>query len=236
MNFETAYDGLLTLLVLSSLDGWRELLSVAMNANIPELGPTRNNMKYTAYFYFISFIIIGIWFFLKLVLGVVFFNFLKSQKKRNVPYLNESEIKWLQIQRMILGAKPLLHPPPKTRGLRYRAYKFLKSPKYEKFVTSVLITNLLVLILNSRNFGDSWCNGMQGLLLLLGISYMLEMLIKIFCFGFRGYFHYHSFRLESLIVLFFLLDLTWISTLNIYYDDSKQLQGEIFKWLNFYDV
>ena len=236
LNFETAYDGLLTLLVLSSLDGWRELLSVAMNANIQEIGPTRDNMKYTAYIYFISFIIVGIWFFLKLVLGVVFFNFLKSQKKRNVPYLNENEIKWLQIQRMILGAKPLLHPPPKTRGMSYRAYKFLKSTKYEKLVTSVLIANLLILMFKSESMGETWGSIINALLIFLGSLYILEMLIKIFCFGVRGYFHFHSFRLESLIVVFFIFDQVLLSKLQKVNDDSSSAEGEIFKIFSIFRV
>ena len=57
-NFDDIGQSLVTLYVLSTLEGWPTMLGSALDANDPEVGPIYNNSSTNALF-FIVFILIG---------------------------------------------------------------------------------------------------------------------------------------------------------------------------------
>lgn len=78
-NFDNIYTAMITLYVVSSLEGWPDIMYWAIDANDKEDGPKLNGNVYMGFF-FVGFILIGSFFLLNLFVGVIFFNFQKAQK------------------------------------------------------------------------------------------------------------------------------------------------------------
>jgi hypothetical protein len=73
-NFDTVLNGILTLLVVSSLNNWDQLMYQAVDSSGSGGGPQKDQNPIYAYFY-VGFILIGAFFFLNFLIGVLFLNF-----------------------------------------------------------------------------------------------------------------------------------------------------------------
>ena len=71
-NFDNIFNALTTLFVLSSFEGWPNIMFSAMDANVKEIGPTAFG-NYYIFIYFLSFIFMGSLFLMNLLVGVIFF-------------------------------------------------------------------------------------------------------------------------------------------------------------------
>jgi len=79
---------MLTLFIVSSFEGWPDIMYQAVDGttvaevNLPIYlqGPVKNGSPLSAY-YFVSFILIGSFFFLNFFIGVLFLNFKAAQKE-----------------------------------------------------------------------------------------------------------------------------------------------------------
>ncbi len=104
---------MLTLFIVSSLEGWPDIMDRAMDSDIPEnvrqasiliynlsQGPSQNNSSNISY-YFVGFIIVGSFFFLNLFVGVIFYHFNKAQTEESEGsnmFLTDEQRRWIQLQ------------------------------------------------------------------------------------------------------------------------------------------
>ena len=80
-NFDNITVAIPTLFVVSTFDGWGEILQVAENSQSDKEGPTAFNSYIHTYVFFIIFCFIGSMFFLSLFTGVLYSNLKTNQKK-----------------------------------------------------------------------------------------------------------------------------------------------------------
>lgn len=73
-NFDSVPDAMLTLFIISTLEGWPDIMYQALDANVIDQGPVYNTSWYYSY-YFVFFIFLGSFFFLNFFVGVIFLNF-----------------------------------------------------------------------------------------------------------------------------------------------------------------
>ena len=71
-NFDNIFNALITLFILSSLEGWPNIMYTAMNGDVEENGPSLK-ANYYIFIYFILFILVGSLFLMNLFVGVIFF-------------------------------------------------------------------------------------------------------------------------------------------------------------------
>ena len=69
-NFDDIGQAMMTLFVVSSLEGWPDIFHQALDATIEDKGPIRDN-NLSAIIFFISFILLGSFFFLNFFIGVL---------------------------------------------------------------------------------------------------------------------------------------------------------------------
>lgn len=69
---------MMTLFILSTVEGWPDIMFTAINATGEDTGPKDNYNPGAAYF-FVVFLFVGSFFFVNLVIGVMFDNFLKEK-------------------------------------------------------------------------------------------------------------------------------------------------------------
>jgi hypothetical protein len=73
-NFDNIMNAMNTLYIISSLEGWPNIMYPCLDSDYQEYGPSKNNFAPVAY-YFIAFILIGSFFLINLFVGVIFFYF-----------------------------------------------------------------------------------------------------------------------------------------------------------------
>lgn len=73
-NFDNIYKAMVTLFIISSLEGWPSIMFITIDSNESTYGPEKDSLKIIA-FYFIGFILVGSFFLLNLFVGVIFFHF-----------------------------------------------------------------------------------------------------------------------------------------------------------------
>ena len=176
-------------------------------------GPTPYNNQYSAYFYFISFIVIGVYFCINLFIGVLCSNFSEVKKRYQNKYLNTNQIKWTDLQKIILNSEPKKFPPP-TSGFRKDLYSFLKSVTFTKFLQLIMILNIVSC---SLYYDDEPAKNTQIIDLFtyfITFIYLIEMLLKVIVFGVRGYFSYPQHKFQFFITFAMVLNLLVAYALN----------------------
>ena len=90
------------------MEGWPDLMFQAIDGDSSEYGPQKDN-HYEISLYFIAFILIGAFFFLNLFIGAICYHFDKCHKNEKCSmhsFLTDEQIKWIEMQKMIIKAKP----------------------------------------------------------------------------------------------------------------------------------
>lgn len=83
VNFDNVVNGMLSLFILSTQEGWPDIMNNVSDANDAQYGPIFNENATFSYIYFIIFIFVGSYFLLNLFVGVLFMEYAKAQDEEN---------------------------------------------------------------------------------------------------------------------------------------------------------
>jgi len=204
LNFDDIFQALISIFALSTLDNWSNLLNLAVNSDIMERGPSRNNNQYSSYAFFISFVFIAVWLFFNLFIGVIFTNFIEISRKNLHPFLNGIQVKWLEIQNYILTVDSYVFKRP-DKGFSAFLYEFLISKIFAMILDLVLLMNFVALCFNGEAYEDSlW---LRAMLFFISMFLIFEAIIKIFVYK-KDYFRMTKWNTFNLLAsLGYLLDL-----------------------------
>ena len=103
MNFDNIISGMITLFVVSTLEGWPDYLFNFMDAD--DSGPIKNNSSFF-FWYMMVFILVGSFFLLNLFIGVISLSYNLATKKAKNEYLSDDQSNWIEIQRLIVETRP----------------------------------------------------------------------------------------------------------------------------------
>jgi|APSaa5957512535_1039671.scaffolds.fasta_scaffold44957_4 hypothetical protein len=146
-KYDFSYDDVVlameTLYVVSSLEGWPDIMIQTIDLTDIERGPLRENSTFF-YWYYIIFIFIGSFFFLNFFIGVLFEKFNQAQKEDNKGF-NNKDLAWLDIQKMILAAEPdyeTTNVPKASERVKRKFHDLVSSSSFEKFIMSCIVLNI----------------------------------------------------------------------------------------------
>jgi hypothetical protein len=134
---------MMSLFIISSLEGWPDIMFACVDAFDVEKGPVINTSPVASYF-FILFVFIGSFFFMNFFVGVLFLNFEEAQKEeRKSLFLKDDEIKWVDMMKMIVKASPDLETTnvPKS-SCRQAMHRLVTSNKFDMGIMSCIVLNL----------------------------------------------------------------------------------------------
>lgn len=107
-NYDSVPDAMLTLFIISTLEGWPTLMHDIVDSKGENVGPELNSSPYFAYF-FVIFIFVCTFFFLNFLVGVIFMNFQEAQRAELESLcMEKKEVDWVDIMKLIVEAKPNL--------------------------------------------------------------------------------------------------------------------------------
>jgi len=218
-NFDNVLEAMLTLFIVSSLEGWPSIMHQGVDAYKVDYSPRKNQNPAAAYF-FILFILVGSFFFLNLFIGVVFeqFNRTKMEESSIAVFLAKEQRRWLEMQSLIPNSVPqlVISKEPKNK-VRLLLYKVSNSNYFEVFILLCIIANMIQMALAYDGAPDSYINTLETINVAFTYVFIVEALIKIIGLGPYSYFHNGWNRFDFFVVVLSILDLvlTYSPTSNL---------------------
>ncbi|CAB4015148.1 sodium channel 60E-like, partial [Paramuricea clavata] len=110
MNYDNVLNGLVALTQVATLEGWMEIMRDAVDATGVDKQPIPEN-NLSAYLYFVVFIILGSFFVLNLIVGVIIDKFSRMKQLYEDTgstgiYLSTQQIDWLNTLKKAASKKP----------------------------------------------------------------------------------------------------------------------------------
>lgn len=148
-NFDNITNAFITLFVLSSLEGWPQIMATVFDAAADTTGPIYNGNVLFGTIYFISFILVGALFLMNLFVGVIFFQFQaekEKEEKERFQYLTKNQMKWIFMQDLIIKATPEfeLSAPPKNK-IRLFVFKIVTGNIFDSVIIICIVLNVAVM-------------------------------------------------------------------------------------------
>lgn len=143
---------------------------------------------------------VGIWFFLNLLLGVIFLSFSTEEKKVLRKNLNENQSKWIEITKMMTTAEPLKYSSPQS-GIKKHVLNIISSSAFKLIIWISLFMNVCLLTIYYDNQSKELTSIVNFAYYLLWTFYLSEMILKIYALGFCPYIYQNQHKIEILIVL-----------------------------------
>ena len=169
-HFDNILSALRSLFVISTLEGWHNIMYHAVDATEIDALPRADASTMSALF-FIVFILVGSFFLISLFVGIIFDNFVKLRDEATgVGMLTPEQKSWVNLQNKIINSHPIPLPLPPSL-IRYKSAAE-QDPSQSKFFTNLLHN----VDLSQRREEDrtfrGWCY-------YIGISTRFEMAMMI---------------------------------------------------------
>ncbi|XP_036413162.1 voltage-dependent T-type calcium channel subunit alpha-1H [Colossoma macropomum] len=206
-NFDNLGQALMSLFVLSSKDGWVNIMYDGLDAVAVDQQPIRNHNPWML-LYFISFLLIVSFFVLNMFVGVVVENFHKCRQDQE-----EEEAR--------------LREEKRQRRLEKRRRKALQRPYYadysparlyihtlctnhylDLFITVIIGINVLTMSMEHYNQPKRLEEALKYFNYGFTLVFVIEAILKLVAFGFRRFFKERWNQLDLAIVLLSVMGIT----------------------------
>ena len=209
-NFDNVIEAMMTLFIVSSLEGWPTIMYQTVDAVEEGKAPEKNYNPAAAY-YFIAFILIGSFFFLNFFIGVVFQEFMKAKKNESslvVQILTKEQVKWVELQKLITKSKPHLPISGEAKGVfRTRVHKLVKHWGFDAFIQGCIVLNMIQMAIVYDGASQEYMETLEYINLGFTFVFIVEAGLKNIAFGPAGYFKNSWNRFDFFVVIASVLDI-----------------------------
>ncbi|EFO93645.1 CRE-EGL-19 protein [Caenorhabditis remanei] len=204
-NFDNVGDAMVSLFVVSTFEGWPQLLYVAIDSNEEDKGPVHNSRQAVALF-FIAFIIVIAFFMMNIFVGFVIVTFQnEGEREYENCELDKNQRKCIEFA---LKAKPHRRYIPRNR-LQYRVWWFVTSRAFEYVIFLIIVMNTVSLACkhypSSRNFEDF----LDVFNLIFTGVFAFEAVLKIVALNPKNYISDRWNVFDLLVVVGSFIDITY---------------------------
>ncbi|XP_063790950.1 voltage-dependent T-type calcium channel subunit alpha-1H isoform X2 [Pseudophryne corroboree] len=206
-NFDNLGQALMSLFVLSSKDGWVNIMYDGLDAVATDIQPVRNHNPWMLLF-FISFLLIVSFFVLNMFVGVVVENFHKCrqhQEAEEARRREEKRLRRLEKKRRKAQRRPYYADYSPTR--RY-IHTLCTSHYLDLFITFIIGINVITMSMEHYNQPKSLEEALKYCNYVFTIVFVFEALLKLVAFGFRRFFKDRWNQLDLAIVLLSIMGIT----------------------------
>ncbi|XP_044525752.1 sodium channel protein type 9 subunit alpha-like [Gracilinanus agilis] len=151
MNFDNVKNGYLSLFQIATFKGWLDILYSAVDSTYVRKSPRYEYSFYTV-FYFIGFIIFGVFFPLVLFIGVIIDN-LKQQKKIRGEsiFMTEEQKKSYNSKKNPTYKNPIPRPRNKFQGY---IFDLVTKEAFEITILVLICLNVMIMMMETDSDGD----------------------------------------------------------------------------------
>ncbi|XP_068100253.1 voltage-dependent T-type calcium channel subunit alpha-1H isoform X2 [Hyperolius riggenbachi] len=206
-NFDNLGQALMSLFVLSSKDGWVNIMYDGLDAVAPDIQPIRNYNPWMLLF-FISFLLLVSFFVLNMFVGVVVENFHKCrqhQEAEEARRREEKRLRRLDKKRRKAQKRPYYADYSPSR--RY-IHAMCTSHYLDLFITFIIGINVITMSMEHFAQPKSLEDALKYCNYFFTVVFVLEALLKLIAFGFRRFFKDRWNQLDLAIVLLSIMGIT----------------------------
>ncbi|CAD7929440.1 unnamed protein product [Amoebophrya sp. A120] len=226
-NFDNIGDAVVTLLEISTTEGWVDVMLSAVDARGIDRQPLRDYAEVWTLF-FVLFMLVGCFLILNLCVGVIVDSFAEMKKAQQHPAMSllitPAQQKWINTQKMLHTRKIFLSLKHlDTYSLRRRQMFFLvNDDRFEGFIMTCIVLNALVMAMSvfpddpaGKGFDwDTYDSTLFALNYVFSAVFVIEAIMKLFAhrlYYFSDYWNVFDFMLVLStivgVVLEFALDI-----------------------------
>jgi len=196
---------MISLFVVSTFEGWPDLLYVAINSNEEDRGPVYNARQPVAIF-FIAFIVVIAFFMMNIFVGFVIVTFQnEGEREYENCELDKNQRKCIEFA---LKAKPHRRYIPRNR-FQYRVWWFVTSQFFEYAIFIIILLNTTTLAMKHYPPDPQMDNVLDILNLIFTAVFALEAFCKIIALNPKNYFGDRWNSFDFVIVLGSFIDITY---------------------------
>jgi len=186
-HFDNVLHSMLTLIQMSTTEGWVEVMHNGVNAVAPDTQPVRG-WKRGFILYFISFIVVGSFFAVNLFVGAVIdaFNALRDESgASSASYMTPTQREWVDTQLMVARArlKPKAIAP--KGAVRLWAFNITQKRSFELFIMSCILANTVVLSTQAYQQSAVMTSFQKYVNYVFAIIFTVELFLKLLGHGKR---------------------------------------------------
>ena len=207
-SFDSFGSAMLLLYIMSTGDGWDQIMFATMDVSEPGQAPERNDFSASAIFS-ILWLFVGCFFALNLFVGVVVDQFNRIQKEEGgSATMTEEQQQWVDTMKNAAQTKAIVAVKPPVGCCRLPVYRLVTSNFFDGFITSVIVINVAVMatdcwgIEQNENSYALYTQSLRA----FGYVYYTEATLKICALGCAGYFGDAWCRFDFFLVVTSLLD------------------------------
>ncbi|XP_067298242.1 voltage-dependent T-type calcium channel subunit alpha-1H [Pseudorasbora parva] len=206
-NFDNLGQALMSLFVLSSKDGWVNIMYDGLDAVAVDQQPIRNHNPWML-LYFISFLLIVSFFVLNMFVGVVVENFHKcrqDQEEEEARLREEKRKKRMEKKRRKALQRPYYADYSPTR---LYVHTLCTSHYLDLFITIIIAINVLTMSMEHYRQPKYLDEGLKYCNYVFTLVFVIEAVLKLVAFGFRRFFKERWNQLDLAIVLLSIMGIT----------------------------
>mmetsp|Transcript_57655 Transcript_57655/g.158821 ORF Transcript_57655/g.158821 Transcript_57655/m.158821 type:complete len:1739 (-) Transcript_57655:67-5283(-) len=200
-SFDNVLVGLLTLVEISTTEGWVDVMLAAVASTGVDMEPVRDNNLWWAVF-FIFFMMVGSYLVMNLFVGVVVdnFNSVRKQAEGHESLLTEAQQAWVKTQQTAAKFKPKkkLYPPASKFG--QWCFKIVLTKDFEWAIMSCIIVNTCVMAATYFGMPEDYEAALNYMNYVFAAVFTVEAIMKIAAMK-RNYFSDNWNMFDFFIVL-----------------------------------
>ncbi|CAD8095967.1 unnamed protein product [Paramecium sonneborni] len=205
-NFDNITIALPTLFVVSTFDGWGEIMQVAENSRQSRFGPYPFATYISTYAYFISFCFVGSMFFLSFFTGTLFSKLRINQQKIEMQDITKFQREFTEIAPIILKDIPVFSTPP-TNVLRRLASFIVSNTLFQKFMFLMLLIDLICQLQYQYDMDVEYITNINIIQRFIIFFYALWIGLLFMSLGINRYFDNNWRRYYTVLIVISLCDL-----------------------------
>nr|XP_039270948.1 sodium channel protein type 4 subunit alpha B-like [Styela clava] len=203
INFDNVLNGMIALFQVATFEGWIEIMADASDTVNVDEQPYREANKYS-YVFFFCFVLIGSFFILNLIVGVIIESFQKLRKQTESSsaveaFLTESQKNFYKTMRTMLNRKPKKTIPPPENPTQQKIFKLVTHSKFEVAVFSVIVLNMITLAMEHYQMSKTWTTVLRYVDITFTAVFSIEATLKII--GTRFYYFRDPFNVFDFVVV-----------------------------------
>lgn len=209
LNYDNLYNGLVSLFVVSTLDGYGQVMFDALDVVGIDKQPKMDNNR-GAFLYYMAFIVLVAFSLLNLYVGVIFYQFsrIRMLSQTSSMDLTEEQKEWAEMCKAVLKMKPQRKVPKPKDAFRKIPFAIISHRYFDPFIMGCIVMNVMVMAARWYDEPDSWIKIQDDINLAFTMVFIAEAALKIVAMGFKEYWRNSWNKFDFIIVVGSILDLT----------------------------
>uniref|UniRef100_H2ZHJ6 Sodium channel protein n=1 Tax=Ciona savignyi TaxID=51511 RepID=H2ZHJ6_CIOSA len=212
INFDHVGNAMIALFQVATFEGWIEIMADASDVMGPEIQPRREASKYYL-IYFVVFVLVGSFFILNLIVGVIIESFQNLRKQVGSLFealLTDTQKNFYKTMRTMLNRKPKKTISPPSNRWQLKIFNLVTHSKFELAVFLLILMNMITLMMEHYKMSTEWASALRGVDITFTALFSLEAGLKLI--GMR----YHYFRdafnvFDFIVILVSIIELSNVS-------------------------